>query len=124
MTSRSGDKYQTESVLTVTSLEWEDAGDLVCTMVLGTKTVTSQSCSLVVVGIDQHPVGTDLLVGETAKLFCIATGPPQPSMVWLKDGSEFEDYDRVIVSSNRYTSYLQIRDVTRVRYQCFLPLLL
>ena len=72
--SQSDGKFLTTSVLTVNSLQPGDEGDVECTMVLGEKTVRSKPCELVVIGIEQPPTDTDVLIGETAKLFCIATG--------------------------------------------------
>ena len=64
----------TTSVLTIDSLLPENAGNLECAMDLGSKTVRSKPCALVVVGIEQPPTSSDFLIGETGKLFCIATG--------------------------------------------------
>ena len=70
----------TTSVLTIDSLLFENAGNLECAMDLGSKTVRSKPCALVVVGIEQPPTSSDFLIGETGKLFCIATG------WWFKAG--------------------------------------
>ena len=72
--SQSDGKFLTTSVLTVSVLAPEDEGDLVCTMNIGDKRVTSKSCDLVVVGIEQPPLDVTAMIGLTAKLYCIATG--------------------------------------------------
>ena len=61
-------------MLTVESLQPEDEGQLQCTMVLGAKTVRSKPCQLVMIGIVQPPINTDVLIGASARLYCIATG--------------------------------------------------
>ena len=72
--SQSEGKLLTTSVLTVESLQPGDEGVLQCTMVLGEKTVRSKVCQLVMIGIVQPPVDTVVLIGASARLYCIATG--------------------------------------------------
>ena len=58
---------------------------------------------------------------QSAELHCMATGYPQPNIIWSKDGEVFQHKGRIRILSNGTLTTLHIRKIKERdagRYRC------
>ncbi|CAH3163872.1 unnamed protein product, partial [Pocillopora meandrina] len=98
-----------------------DAGDYTC-LVINAVGNSSQKTSIISQELplmNIHPEGKTPMEGENMTLSCNATGNPEPSISWVKDGFPINSNSRISISHDKQR--LTIKNVSRMdsgEYRC------